>query len=98
MIEQRVADERRPDVQPAKKGLFERENYGYLASIALERGGATGTPRPELRGDVVKHRDAQVRGGPRETEMEARVIDQDQEILDRATELLTELCQLAPKC
>ena len=87
-----MTDERGGDAALAEELLLERQNHRELIH-RRELAHALGPPRPHLRCDIVEHRNAGGGGGSGGTEVIARVIDQDDEIVALVLERLLDPVQ-----
>ena len=78
-IEQRMPDERGVDPVLAEERLLERQDHRGLGDDPRQLAEPVRAPRPDLRGDVVQHRDALGAGGRGEFHVEAGIVDADEQ-------------------
>ncbi len=76
-VRQRMAHELRVDSSLAIELLFEREDHQHLAHIFSDPFDAALLPGPELRADVINHRDIQFVEFARQPQVEVGKVDED---------------------
>ena len=62
---------------PGIELLLKRKDHNHLADVFLDLLHASGAPRPNLRTDKIKNRDAQAMQFARQPQVEIREVDQD---------------------
>ncbi len=79
-VQQGVADKNGLNAEFSQKRLLLREDHGHAVGVAGQDPGPSGPPRPQLRRDVVEHRDAALVGLLAKPEVEAGIIDRDHQV------------------
>src|SRR5581483_1716141 len=92
---QRMAREFGFDAVLAIERFFEREDDQHLLYVSLHELDAAATPGPELRADIVDHRDPAGMERFRQAEMEVGEIDEDGYVGAAAVGLAQQLVELA---
>ena len=79
-IDERMPDEFHGHAFPSIQLLFERKDHQHPADEPLHRLHAAGAPRPELRADVVDHRNAETMERCHQAEVEVGKVDRDEDV------------------
>ena len=95
-IRQRMADKRRVDSTVAVKLLFEGEDHQRLVDVFAQQPHPSLPPCPELRADVIHHRNAALAHRASNAPVEGRGVDDDSEIRAALVRLGDQLVEQAP--
>ncbi len=94
-IGQRMPDELHLDPVPPVELALKRKDDQHLAHVALHQLDASFAPGPELRADVVNHRNTAAMQLPRQAEIELREIDQHGHVGTPPVDLGQQMTELA---